>query len=85
MHSWVVDADYPAGHLVEMSPEERAQLERDQAAGAVIAAAQAAVEASEAERCEDLRLAREELASRAIFAALSPRERSVIDLLLESA
>lgn len=29
---WVVETDYPEGHLVPMTPDEQAQLDADQAA-----------------------------------------------------
>lgn len=81
-HKWVVDLDYPEGHLVEMTPEEEAQLERDQAAGVALAAAQAAAEGIAAARITALRKARADLAAGRIFASLSARERTVISLLL---
>lgn len=79
---WVVDEDYPDGHLVAMTPEEQAQHERDQAAGAAAADAQAQADAAAAARAEDLRRARIELATGLIFASFSASERKVLDLLL---
>lgn len=81
-NKWVVEPDYPEGHLVEMTPSEQAQLERDQAIGAAFAAAQAAAEGLAAARIKDLQKARAELAAGKLFGSLSPRERAVISLLL---
>jgi hypothetical protein len=36
-YRWEVDADYPQGHAVELTPEEESQLEAEQAAWAVVA------------------------------------------------
>lgn len=81
---WVVDDEYPEGRLVEMTPEEQAQLERDQAAGAELAANQAAIDAAAAARIADLLEARVALASGTIFRNLSVRERRVLDMLIDS-
>lgn len=83
-HSWVVDQDYPEGHLVEMTTEEQAQLERDRALHAATSAAQGMLEDAAAARVADLRKARTELADGVIFASLSTSEKRVIDTLLES-
>lgn len=83
-NKWVLDDEYPSGHLVEMTPEEETQLERDQEAGAALAAAQAAAEGLAVARLDDLRKARSELAAGKIFASLSSRERSVLNLLLDN-
>lgn len=82
---WVLDEDYPEGHLVPMSPEEEAQLERDQAVGVAIVAERAKAEDAEASRLADLRRARIELAQGRIFSSFSDSERTVLDLLLAEA
>lgn len=82
---WVVSEDYPGGHLVPMTDDEEAQLERDQAAGAALAAERASIEDAEASRLADLRRARIELATGAIFSSFSDSERTVLDLLLAEA
>lgn len=79
---WEVNEDYPEGHLVTMTDEEEEQLERDQSAGAAMADAQATLEAAAAARAADLRQARLELATGAIFSSFSTNERSVLDMLL---
>lgn len=79
---WVLDEDYPDGHLVPMTDDEEAQLERDQAIGAALAAEIAKVEDAEASRISDLRRARLELATGRIFSSFTDSERSVLDLLL---
>jgi hypothetical protein len=79
---WVVDADYPAGRLVAMTPDEEAQLERDRKAGAVVASALAKSEAAAAARIAGLKKARADLAGGVIFASCSAKERSVLDMLL---
>lgn len=81
---WVVNDEYPEGHLVPMTDDEQAQLERDQALGAALAAAQADAEAVDAARVGQLQKAREDLANGWIFGGLSPVERGVIDMLLEA-
>lgn len=81
---WVVDADYPHGHLVPMTPAEEAQLARDRKAGAAASDAQAAIEAEAASRTDGLRKARADLAAGVIFASLSAKEKSVIELLLQA-
>ena len=82
---WVVDEDYPDGRLVAMTPAEQAQRERDQKAGAAIAAAQAAIDANAAAMIAGRRKARKELANGVIFAFLSTSERHIIDMLLQEA
>ena len=87
---WVVDADYPDGHLVPLTPEEEAQLDADQAAGVLQAKADsiqyanaAAVRDLLAARMTKLRQARTALGNGNIFAALGVNEKAVIDGLLE--
>jgi len=82
---WVVDADYPSGHLVAMTPAEEKQLGRDQKAGAASAAAQTEIDKAGAARIAALRKARTELAAGAIFASLSASEKNIIDMLLQEA
>lgn len=87
---WVVEPDYPGGHLVPMTTTEEAQWAADQAAGT---AANNAYEAAHANalamgsalagRMTSLRQARVALAGGSIFAALSVNERKVIDMLLQ--
>lgn len=79
---WLVDASYPAGRLVAMTPAEEVQLGEDRAASAAVAAARAAADARAETRISGLRKARADLASGRIFASLSASERDVIDMLL---
>lgn len=81
---WVVDQDYPDGHLVPMTEDEEAQLERDRDAGISLAKAALAEAFAEEERTRALLDARAEIASGSLFASLSPDERRVIDLLLSA-
>lgn len=82
---WVVDSDYPTGHLVAMSVKEEKQLDRDQKAGAASVAAQAVIEAAIDARLAERRKARKELANGVIFASLSTSERHIIEMLLQEA
>ena len=82
MDRWVVDQDYPEGHLVPMTRAEVDQLERDRAASSAASNAQAEAEEAVASRIADLRRARIELAQGRIFSAFSESERRVLDLLL---
>lgn len=79
---WVVNDEYPEGHVVPMTAEEEAQLERDQAVMTSLVAAQARAESEESARIADLRKARIELATGVIFSSFTPSERTVLDLLL---
>lgn len=87
---WVMDEDYPNGHLVPMTLAEEAQHEASQAEGAAILEFEAsrrvnqtAIRAAVASRIAILQSARVALSSGTIFAALSAGERTVIDLLLQ--
>lgn len=80
---WVLDEDYPGGHLVEMTPAEETQLARDRATSALIAAAQADADASADQKLDALRKARADVASGKVFTSLSEREKKVMDLLIE--
>ena len=82
---WVVDAEHPAGRIVEMTAAEQHQRDADEEAGAAAAAAALAAASYEAERRSALDEAREAFDQGAIFATLSDDDRAVIGLLLEAA
>jgi len=86
---WVIDAEFPQGHLVRMTPEEQAQYDRDQAEAAAAAAAAAVSEANAAaiignltSRMTQIRTARSALLGGTIFPSLSQAEKNVLDGLL---
>jgi hypothetical protein len=86
---WVIDADYPQGHLVPLSDVELAQYQADQTAGLAAAQQQATYATNAAmistavmNRLAQIRTARTALANGQIFAALSANEKAVIDGLL---
>lgn len=88
--NWVVDKDYPGGHLVPMTPAEVAQYDADQTSGLSAAAVQetsranlAAITTALTTRMATLRQARSALAGGAIFASLSVNEKKVMDALLQ--
>lgn len=87
---WVVDADYPKGHLVPMTPAEQAQRDADEAIG--VAASRAseaaranlvAITAAITGRMASLRTARTALAAGSIFGSFNSNEKKVLDALLQ--
>jgi hypothetical protein len=67
---WVIDDDHPAGHLVEMSADEEAQRDADEAASVEAAAAQTQALDARAARRARLEQARGELGDGDIIALL---------------
>lgn len=82
---WVVDEDYPEGHLVPMTPEENAQLERDRVVAVAAVAAQAKIDESHEAVMSSLRKARTDLATGRIFGSLSAAEKNALGALLKLA
>lgn len=87
---WVVDADHPEGHAVEMTEAEEEQLEADQAAAAKAEAAEAACEQNAATirqaietQMGRIRTARTAISNGNLFQSLTANERNVIDGLLQ--
>ena len=87
---WVLDQDYPNGHLVAMTPAEQAQYDADQVIGLAAddlqtstRANQSALVAALSSRMATLRQARAALAGGSIFASFSVNEKKVIDALLQ--
>lgn len=82
---WVINDDYPNGHLVPMTPAEEAQRNADQAVGAAAVEAAMQEAASLASRMDVLEQAQTDLASGAIFGWASTAERRALDALFAAA